>query len=70
MQRITQYRVVAAVYGENLDDAALNNKLERQVNEFIEQGWQPYGNLSGTRREGAIIFAQPMVKYADPADPG
>ena len=65
MQKITAYKVVAAVYGENLEDAVKNNRLERQVSEQLEFGWQPHGNLSATRREGAIIFAQPMVKYAE-----
>lgn len=64
MQKIINYKVIAAVYGENLEDAVQNNRLERQVNEQLALGWQPYGNLSATRREGAIIFAQPMVKYA------
>lgn len=63
MKKITGYKVIAAVYGENLENAVQNTKLERQVNEHIAEGWQPFGSLSGTRREGAIIFAQPMVKY-------
>ena len=63
MQKIKQYTVAAAVYADNLENAVLNNRLERQVNEHIEAGWQPYGPLIGTRREGSAIFAQPMLRY-------
>ena len=68
MRDITAYKVVATVYGEKLEDAIQNNKLERQINEQLALGWQPYGSLSATRREGAIIFAQPMVKYAQTSE--
>ncbi|MHA6346079.1 hypothetical protein [Roseivivax sp. CAU 1761] len=65
MRKITHYTVVAATYDVNLERAVLHNRLESQVNEKIQQGWQPFGALVGVRGEGNVIFTQPMVRYAE-----
>jgi Domain of unknown function (DUF1737) len=37
--------------------------LEKRVNEFIKDGFQPYGNLViAPIQEGEIIYIQPMTK--------
>lgn len=38
--------------------------LPSLVNESIQQGWQPYGNVVADPDER--IFAQPIVKYGSP----
>lgn len=41
------------------------NGLVDQVNDLIENGWQPFGNafVVPIESEGAAWYYQPMVKY-------
>jgi len=60
MKKITKY-TVAAIFATNWDDAGIINfdKLVAQVNELIEQGWQPLGQVFIDGR----YAAQAMVMY-------
>ncbi|MBW2998156.1 DUF1737 domain-containing protein [Candidatus Woesearchaeota archaeon] len=51
MKKIIDYKVL---------DSQASRRLAQMVNESIEQGWQPYGQMF----IAASIFTQPMVKYA------
>ncbi|MEW6370493.1 MAG: DUF1737 domain-containing protein [Pseudomonadota bacterium] len=38
--------------------------VEREVNELINAGWQPFGPPSTTVSDTTLIIIQAMVKYA------
>ncbi|MBM1219646.1 DUF1737 domain-containing protein [Ponticoccus sp. SC2-23] len=39
--------------------------LSRLVETAIHNGWQPWGAMSTTEQDGAPLYVQAMVKYAD-----
>jgi hypothetical protein len=46
-----------------------SNSLERQVNEYISAGWQPYGDLQVNLIRSSLLrvdYTQAMVKYEKP----
>jgi chaperonin GroEL (HSP60 family) len=46
------------VKGQNPD------QIEKQVNEFIEDAFQPFGSIVASPIEGGgIFYIQPMIKY-------
>ncbi|MAM62356.1 DUF1737 domain-containing protein [Maritimibacter sp. UBA3975] len=62
MSKITEYTVVSAFYRE-MDADELHNRLAQQVNDHIQMGWQPYGQVTCSTLAGALILMQPMVRY-------
>lgn len=42
-----------------------HKKLEKEVNEFIENGFVPLGNLTVAIRQEELDFVQAMVKYEE-----
>ena len=53
---VSHYTVVAEAAAE---------LLARNVETAIRNGWQPWGSMSVSEKEGAPLFLQVMVKYAD-----
>ena len=64
---IESYTTVAVVYSDSIESAQYADALEKRVNALIGEGWQPFGALAATTRNGATIFVQPMVRYRDGA---
>jgi hypothetical protein len=62
MNKITEYTVVSALYRET-DADEVHNRLSKQVNDHIQLGWQPFGQVTCSTLAGALILLQPMVKY-------
>ncbi len=61
---ITAYTVAGAVYRNSVEGTAYRAELEDRVNELIEQGWQPHGNLQVVISSDGLMAFQPMVRYA------
>jgi Domain of unknown function (DUF1737) len=40
--------------------------LDRQVSEFLQEGWEVYGNIVVFPWDGSIYFAQAMLGNGDP----
>lgn len=49
-----EYRVVVRI---NI------RSLEEDVNDLINQGWMPHGNLVVDATEHSVRYLQPMIKY-------
>ena len=55
--KIVDYILVSSIYRPN---------IEKDVNEKIKDGWQPFGILIlGLDDHGAKTYTQPMVKYEE-----
>ena len=54
------YRVIAV--GENCDDLSVM-KLEKKVNDLLQQGWKLQGGVSVSKStSGRIVMTQAMIK--------
>jgi uncharacterized protein YgiM (DUF1202 family) len=59
MSKIVEYRAVVS-------EGDINS-LHREVNELIENGYQPLGGISSTVAAGMVVYyAQAMVKHEKP----
>ena len=57
LAHISDYRVVTGA------DPA---QVSAEVTTTIHEGWQPFGSLGVARdADGALVYAQPMVRYAE-----
>jgi hypothetical protein len=57
---ITQYKILKSSY-----TAA---DLERDVNEAIENGWQPWGQPAVSISNNSSLYVQALVKYSSNPD--
>lgn len=48
-----------------LVEASSGDILEITVNNFIEQGYEPHGNLAVYTHYETVWYAQPMIKSKD-----
>lgn len=53
MSKIVEYKIIMV---ENFAE------LQDDVNKYIKEGWQPYGNFSLTEN---YLIIQPMTKYEE-----
>ena len=51
-KQILQYTIIVSEY---------SHEIAKEVNEWIEKGWQPYGDLVKADIKGYLY--QPMVRY-------
>ena len=56
MARIVDYKVAYAGSDTNIED---------RVRPMLRDGWQPFGSLVVVIDRGALIEAQPMVRYEE-----
>ncbi|MCZ0812443.1 MAG: DUF1737 domain-containing protein [Pseudomonadota bacterium] len=61
MTRITEYKVISALYAET-DADETHDRLSKQVNDHIKNGWQPFGQLASATLAETLILTQPMVR--------
>ena len=60
-KQVCEYKVVnAALFADS-------ETLEKEVNELIQDGWQPLGNAIPVL-SGACFVVQTMVKYSEAAE--
>jgi hypothetical protein len=54
--KIADYKIIEQYFKEN---------LEKEVNEAIADGWQPYGNLIACliQSNNCMIYVQAMIKH-------
>jgi hypothetical protein len=52
---MSDIRKYSTVSEPNLED------LELVVNQKIQEGWQPFGNLLSYKRKGKLMFCQPLA---------
>lgn len=57
---ITEYKILKSSY------AAVD--LEREVNEAIEDGWQPWGQPAVSISNNSSLYVQALVKYSSNPD--
>lgn len=55
MKEITAYKILSS-----LEEDILNGL----VNEYIAEGWQPFGSLAVSMRPGCLLYSQAIVTYA------
>ena len=53
--KIVEYQIVIA---------NLHYELEREVNEYIGSGWQPFGAITFYKTGDFMVYLQPMIKYS------
>jgi hypothetical protein len=57
---ITEYKIVKTNYTES--------ELERDVNQAIGEGWQPWGQPSVALSSNGALYVQALVKYSSHPD--
>ncbi|HBZ43976.1 MAG TPA: hypothetical protein DEO85_07980 [Maritimibacter sp.] len=62
MSKITDYTVVSALYAEADADYSYD-RLSKQVNDHIQAGWQPHGQIAASTFAGTLVIMQVMVRY-------
>jgi hypothetical protein len=57
---ITEYKIVKSSYTAT--------ELEKDVNEAIEDGWQPWGQPAVSVSNNSSLYVQALVKYSSNPD--
>lgn len=57
---ITEYKILKSSY--------THTDLERDVNEAIENGWQPWGQPAVSISNNSSLYVQALVKYSSNPD--
>lgn len=57
---ITAYKIVKASYS--------HTDLEKEVNEWMELGWQPWGQPAVSATTNNQVYVQALVKYSSNPD--